>query len=325
MSCGLRLAVLAAPAAAERGPVLALTEENDWFTGTDRHYTQGARVVYLGAESSQPHGLKDFAALVVRVDTWRWGVEIGQTIFTPENLRAKFPQPYDRPYAGWLFAGPALQRRGATPGIGVPVLETVQLQTGVVGPAALAKEEQNAAHFMGGFGKAAGWRNQLLNELGYALKYQRTWRWAPDGLRDWSAELLPHTGASLGNVDTSARLGATLRAGWRLPDDFGVQIIDALGLADGGHATAGSNRPFGGYLFVRAEGRAVGYNTFLDGSLVRESPQVDRRPFVGEIQGGVVLVFARLDLAFTLIYRSAEFYGQNCEDAFGSMALNLRL
>ncbi len=330
LSCGMSAAADVprpdfSPASGAHGPALEVTEENDWFAGTDRHYTQGLRALYLGAESGVPCGLRDFAVLGFRAETWRWGVEVGQQIFTPENLKAKLPQAYDRPYAGWLYAGLALQRRGVTSGAGLPVLENVQLQVGIVGPAALAKEEQNAAHFLGGFGRAAGWRNQLGNEPGCALKYQRMWRLSPEGRRDWGAELLPHAGASLGNVDTSARLGGTFRVGWRLPDDFGVQTIDALGLAAGGRAGRAGQRRWGGYVFVRPEARVVGYNEFLDGSLVRDGPCVGRRPFVGDIQGGVVLVLARLDLAFTVGYRSAEFYGQHCEDAYGSIAVSLKL
>ena len=328
----------AAPAASARGPELELTEENDWVAGTDRHYTQGARVVYLSAEYTQDHWLKEVCALGLRVDAWRWGVEIGQSIFTPENLDAAYPVPNDRPYAGWFYAGPILQRRGATPAAGVPALESLQLQLGVVGPGAMAESEQNAAHYIGGFNQSEGWGNQLRNEPGFALKYLRTWRLAPDGQRDWGAELLPQAGGSLGNVDTSARIGTTVRLGWRMPDDFGVQLIDALGIADGGRPADARRRPFGWYLFFRAEGRAVGYNEFLDGNLFRGSdrqtyapgivfedpPHVDKRPLVFDLQGGLVLAGARLELTFTMDYRTKEFYGQDVEDAFGSVALRAK-
>lgn len=113
-------------------------------------------------------------------------------------------------------------------------------------------------HFIGGFQKAAGWHNQLPNEPGMTLKYQRTWRLGPTSPRTWSAEFLPHVGASLGNVDTSARIGGAFRMGWHVPDDFGIQGIDAAGLADGGRSSAGMRLRFGGYLFTRTEGRAVG-------------------------------------------------------------------
>ena len=195
----------------ERGSVLEVTEENDWFAGTDRHYTQGARMVYLGAEHSQPHWLKDFAAWGLRVDAWRSGFQFGQLFFTPENLLARERLPNDVPYSGWLYAGPILQRRGVMTSLGVPVLETFQLQAGIIGPGALGEEVQNTAHFFGSSETAQGWSNQLHDEPGLAAKYQRTWRVAPSGPHDWSAEVLPHLGGSVGNVDTSLRGGVTLR------------------------------------------------------------------------------------------------------------------
>jgi hypothetical protein len=252
------------------------------------------------------------------------GYEAGQAIYTPENLAASTPQPNDRPYAGWLYAGMLTQRRGVTPRLGIPVLENIRVQLGVVGPGALAKEEQEAAHFVGGFQQARGWHNQLHNEPGFALKYQRAWRLALTAPRTWSADFLPHTGVSLGNVDTSARVGGTFRMGWNLPDDFGVQAMDSLGVADGGRSASSVNRRWGCHLFVRAEGRAVGYNEFLDGDLFRASPHSAKHPLVGEVQGGVALVGARFNLALALNYRSTEFEGQACEDAFSSVSLNVK-
>lgn len=311
------------PVDSGRGAVLELTEENDWFAGTDRHYTQGFRAVYLGAEQSRSHVLKDFVTPGMNVNRWRVGFLVGQVVFTPENLLAINALASDRPYAGWLYAGPVLQRRGVTPSAGVPVLETFQLQMGVVGPGSLAKEEQNEAHFVGGSEQAEGWHNQLPNEPGLVLKYQRTWRLGPAMPRDWCTEFLPHVGVSLGNVETSARVGGTFRVGWHVPDDFGVQLIDDAGLTDGGRYSAGTNQPFGGYLFFRAEGCAVGWNEFLDGSLFRRGrAYVGSRPFFGDVAGGVVLVFARVDLAFTMVYRAEEFYGQHAEDAFGSVSVS---
>lgn len=304
-----------------RGPVLALTWENDWIVGTDRHYTQGFRVTYLDAESRRAGWIKDSPTPAFRADVWRLGYEAGQAIYTPENLAASTPPPDDRPYAGWLYAGVLAQRRGVTPRLGLPVLENFRVQLGVVGPGALAKEEQETAHFVGGFQQARGWHNQLHNEPGFALKYQRAWRLALTAPQALGADFLPHTGVSLGNVDTSARLGGTLRLGWNLPDDFGVQTIDSLGVADGGRS---AHQRWGCHLFFRAEGRAVGYNEFLDGDLFRDSPHIAKHPLVGELQGGVAWVGARFNLALALNYRSTEFEGQACEDAFSSVSLSAK-
>ena len=311
----------AEPAAERRGAILEVDEENDWFAGTDRHYTQGARMVYLGAERSAEQGwTAGWPAIVIRPAAVRWGAELGQSIYTPENLAARLPVNYDRPYAGWLYAGAVLQRRGTTAG-GLPAWENIRLQLGVIGPASLAEAQQELAHFIGGFQKAYGWANQLHNEPGLALKVQRAWRLAPwKGLAD-NVDVIPHAGGSLGNVDTSLRAGALLRLGWRLPDDFGVQTIDSLALSAGGRSASAADRTRSCYFFGGIEGRAVAYNAFLDGDLFQNSQSVDKRPFVFELKTGLAIQWNRVDLAFSLVFRSEEFVGQNRWDDFGAIVL----
>src|SRR6266404_2750646 len=47
-----------AAAESDYGPVLQITEENDFVNGTDRWYTQGARIAYLGADNQVPRWMK---------------------------------------------------------------------------------------------------------------------------------------------------------------------------------------------------------------------------------------------------------------------------
>ena len=309
------------PAADRRGAVLEADEENDWFAGTDRHYTQGARIVYLGAEDRADRGLAArLPAVGFQPSAVRWGGELGQSIYTPENLAARLPQTYDRPYAGWLYTGAVLQRRGLTAG-GLPTLENIRLQLGVIGPDSFAQEQQEWAHFAGGFQRARGWDNQLPNKPGLALKVQRACRLAAWQGSVADVDVIPHVGASLGNVDTSLRAGAQLRLGGRLPDDFGRQTIDALAISDGGRPVAAADRRRNWYVFAGVEGRAVGYNAFLDGNMFRSSLSVDKRPFVFELQSGLVIQWSRVDLSFVMAFRSEEFVGQDRWDDFGAITL----
>ena len=308
-----------APAAELRGAALELNEENDWFAGTDRHYTQGARILYLGAEHAVMPGTRwDYALPGFRPAARRWGGEVGQSIYTPENLSAQPPPADDRPYAGWLYAGLVCQRRGQTAG-GLPVLENLRLQVGIIGPYSGAEKQQEAAHFIGGFQKARGWNGQLPNEPAAALKAQRTWRLAFLSTPVGAVDLLPQAGLSLGSMDTSLRAGFQLRIGWPLPDDFGSPTIEALAIAAGGRPAAARRRGF--HIFGGGEGRAVAYNTLLDGSVFRSSASVDTRPFVFEGRAGCALQWDPLDLLFSMVLRSEEFVGQNQWDSFGSISL----
>jgi len=313
-----------APACEERGLTLELTEENDWFAGTDRHYTQGFRAVYLGAESREPNWLRDFGEYGLRVDTWRLGLEFGQNLYTPTDLFRQELITNDWPYAAWLYVGTVLQRRGLTDDERIPVLENIRLQLGMVGPAARGGQLQNWFHSINNFQLAEGWANQLPNEPTMELKYQRAWRLAPNQQGDWDVDCIPHAGASLGNEEISARAGAMVRMGWHIPDDFGIEPIDSLGITDGGWSAAAIQHPWGFYFFAAAEGRAVGYSIFLDGDMFRDSPHVEREPYVGELYGGLALMLGRLEVAFTYVYLTREFVGQVSPDIYGSVSAKWR-
>src|SRR5262245_47317799 len=93
------------PAVADNGwegQILSLSLDNDALTGNDRHYTSGARVQY----QSQDDALYDWTrslsrfvpALGYEIQAEKWGVEVGQQIFTPEDLHTAALIKNDRPY-----------------------------------------------------------------------------------------------------------------------------------------------------------------------------------------------------------------------------------
>src|SRR5579872_1881102 len=102
-------------ARADDGSRINILEENDslYFT-SDRHYTQGLRISYLGPDVGGESGWNmPFDALHDLLPIFtpkgdvsrRYALEIGQSIFTPENLKLNPPDPRDRPYGAWTYAG----------------------------------------------------------------------------------------------------------------------------------------------------------------------------------------------------------------------------
>ena len=73
------------------------------------------------------------------------------------------------------------------------------------------------------------------------------------------------------------------------------------------------------------EGRYVAHSIFLDGNTFRNSHSVDREPWVGDVQVGLVLTWGEVRLSFTNIFRSDEFAEQKTSTEFGSISLSLRL
>ena len=311
----------------KQGPVRAVIEENDLLVRTDRHYTQGTKVSSLSADDALPDWLASLSKTLPRIGMGdsgpnKYGFELGQSIFTPANLKATQLLKDDRPYAGWLYTGMILQRRGM---LGEwPVLENFQVELGVIGPHSLAEETQTAVHEFRGFDIPQGWRNQLHDEPGLALKYQRSWLFSPSTSGPRWVDLIPQAGLSVGNVETSFRAGAMVRFGINLPNDFGVATITSVGTTEGGWSEKRSTGRYGFYVFGAAESSTVLYTVFLDGNTFRSSPSIDKRTLVAEARYGAVLVLNRVELALTYVFRTPEFVGQTKDDAYGSLMLKIK-
>lgn len=309
------------------GPTLQIWEENDSVSGTDKDYSQGSQVAFLGSEyhaGEAPgwlHWFTDLPALGYKVERGRGSITAGQLIFTPENIHTIAPQVGDHPYAGWLYVAPALERRGRTAG-GLDVLEEIRLGLGWVGPGALGGEAQNAVHRNFQINQAQGWQNQLHNEPTVDFTYARACRALLAGEREGGAvDFIPHLALVGGTPRTQAVLGGTLRIGVNLPDDFGPTTIQSALPISGG-----APQPFGVYLFAAAEGRAVARDTFLDGNLWRPSSHVLSEPLGLETRVGFAVTWHRVDVGFTYARQSREFRGQTLGNHdYGSLWLNWRI
>ncbi len=304
----------------EDAATVSIQLENDRFGVTDRHYTHGTRMTWLSAPRDVPEWSRKVGSgsQVLDADAIsRWGVEIGQSIFTPQDTSRNDPDPADRPYAAWTYVGLGyIAESGAR-------MDRLALNLGVVGPAAMGEEVQNTFHRIIGVSTAEGWDHQLHNEPGAVLLYERKWRdaWKAD-LGALTVDVAPHVGGALGNVYTYGAAGATLRLGFGdPPKDFGPPRIRPslpgstwFPKADG----------LDGYLFAGVEGRAIARNIFLDGNTFGDSPDVEKIPLVGDLQAGLVLSWDDLRLTYTQIIRSPEFVGQDGPDVYGSVSVSYR-
>jgi lipid A 3-O-deacylase len=327
----LAVAAAAAPrqARADMNDRLNILEENDSiYFKSDRHYTQGLRASLLGpdvgTESSWngPFNLfGDLAPVFGSADrrSRRYSVFLGQSIFTPSNLQLKPPDPHDRPYGGWLYVGTSLLQESDR-----HVLENFELDLGVVGPGALGKQTQNDFHQLIGVKQAQGWSNQIQNEPGGMLSYDRLWRFALLGDGNNGIDIVPQAGVTLGNVFTYAQAGGMLRVGKNLHADYGpVRIRPALSGTDYFDADQ-LDGDLGFYFFVGGQGRAVAHNIFLDGNTFRQSPGVRKRVLVGDLEAGLsVFRSSNWRLDFAAVRRTKEFFGQQADDLVGTGALSV--
>ncbi|MBP2231075.1 hypothetical protein J2847_004386 [Azospirillum agricola] len=305
----------------ERDPdgIFSVIVENDLFANDDRHYTNGIQFSYTPAQPGLPgwvDGLADALPLFNQGTKRRITYALGQKMFTPREIEPPVPDPGDRPYAGFLYVNAGLASETET------TLDRLNLTLGVVGPASLADETQKFVHRLTDSRKPRGWGHQLRNEPGVVLSYNRAWRGvyaaSPFGL---AFDATPDLGVSLGNVYTLASAGLTLRIGADLPQDYGPPRIAP---PFQGTSYFEPDRSFGWYLFASVQGRAVARDIFLDGNTFRSSPSVDKKPLVGDLQLGFAVTVSDVRVAYTHIFRTKEFDGQDKADTYGSLSVSAR-
>lgn len=312
--------------------MFSLYVENDSIVGTDRNYTSGVKLGWSSPDLSRfsdTMASRPFRPVleilpVINEPSYQKNLllALGQNIYTPNDTKATAPIPNDRPYAGWLYAGVGVVWKNAH------VRNSVVFDLGVVGPWSFAKESQRITHDILNTDHPEGWDNQLHNEFGFVGTYERTWRWPhPANRAGLGWELLPHAGVALGNVATFANLGGELRAGWNLPDDFGTAAIGPSAVTstpvdeEPGSARTGSG--LGIHLFARADGRVVGHNIFIDGNTFGNSPSVGHKVLVADLSVGIALNYWNTQLAVAVVDRTREFDGQEANQVFGTVSLNL--
>lgn len=306
---------------------LSLIVENDVFADRDEQYTNGVKLSWLSPERELPEFLRPARSiaepLIGSGEVMRWGIALGQSLYTPDNTDLVVPDPTDRPYAAWLHAALSLVSYTKGGDSYWDRLDTVELHLGVVGPSALGEEVQNGFHDWIGDGDAKGWDHQLEDEPGIMLLADRHWQSPPLYLLgDLGIDFAPNVSIALGNVQTYAALGGTLRLGQGLGADFGApRIRPALS----GSAFYNSGVDWAWYFFAGVEGRAVAQDIFLDGNTWRDSPSVDKNWAVGDVQAGIALILAGVRVTYSYVRRTEEFDGQDEDPQFGAVSISLNL
>lgn len=309
--------------------------ENDVFANTDRSYTNGLRLSWVSPDIDNylydpdlPDWLRDVNRWFVPIypiaeditdDVKRNLVfTIGQQMYTPNDRERTDIINDDRPYAGWLYAGFGYHAKTANK------LNSVELNLGIVGPAALARETQNFTHRLINSDLFRGWDNQLKNEPGIQLVYEHKNRLAKQWLYgNFGYDFIVHGGGSLGNVATYLNTGAEVRLGFDLPDDFGTSALRPGGDNSApGDLDSRNYQGWGAHAFVSLDGRWVLHNIFLDGNSYRDSHSVDKKHFVADMAFGVAVVYHNWKVSYAHIHRTKEFASQRKPQRYGSLTVS---
>ncbi len=176
---------------------IGLQTDNDAYLtkGSDRYYTNGFFLFYR-------HALKVTGTTSLKNKII--GFELGQKIFNSQSGRIPSASYIDRPIAGYLYAG-----------INLNLLYKNEsnlrfsLQTGMIGPASLAKQAQTFIHNTFGLYPIAGWQYQIKNNFQLNLSAEYNKLLARASIIDLSAS----TYANAGTGFTGAGAGPLFRLG----------------------------------------------------------------------------------------------------------------
>lgn len=300
--------------------IFNLIYENDIFNNRDDGYTNGVRMAWLSSEEKiykSPKKEEIEEKLPIEPQSKRRiSIAVGQSMFTPRYLLEPNLIPNDRPYAGWLYGSVgALYDNGKA-------LNTFMVTAGVVGPLSMAEQTQKFIHKQTDSPNPQGWDNQLHNEPGIILTYEKKWRNVLEFYpHKFGFDFTPDIGANLGNIYTNAEVGGTVRIGYDLPADYGPpRVRPSLPGSDFFIPT----EKLGGYLFASVHGRAVARNIFLDGNSFRSSASVNKKPLIGELQAGIAITYKDWRASFTEVLMTKEFYEQKEPQRFGAVSVSYR-
>ena len=313
----------------------SFTLDNDLFAKRDQDYSNGFKFAWsspnvrsFADDDCLPPWLQQAGKLFTQVysPTVEQGnvtMTLGQAMYTPRDRKATQLIVNDRPYAGWSYIGFGYNTRSPYR------LDSYEINLGVVGPWSHAKEAQDFVHRTRHLELFNGWQNQLGNEFGAQLvferKFRKEWLQDADSRSGLGFDVIPHFGFSVGNVATYANAGIEVRAGWGLPDDFGTSPIRPAGDNSAPRVRDGVSqfvRQFGAHLFASVDGRAVARNIFLDGNTIRDSHSVNKKRWVGDAAVGIAANFGVYKIAFVRVFRSQEFAGQASAPRYGSITIS---
>lgn len=262
----------------------------------DREYTQGAEVsVRWPAATGWPlhltPGPKCTLATPLETPCAHWVLSLGQDIYTP-SVDSPSLIPGQRPYAGWLYLALSKQVESARR------FDVIRLETGVTGPPSLAKAVQIQWHQMFGYHKPLGWDGQLPFEPAFALSYTGARALTGPSLSSRSPIVAPVWDVTFGTLRSAATLGLRGTIGSNAPPPWPATLRRRQ--SDGR----------GVYLVAGLQGELVARDLFLDGTLFRASPAVDRRLLVGQLDAGIGLTLGRVRLEWSLVHRTREYHTQ---------------
>ena len=301
------LGLAAAPAFAQsdvplQDTVHFFTYENDARYNTDRLYTSGVQFSTKRSRDERGRFARAWTGALCRIAGCENATlltsqtNVGQLIYTPQDITVATPQPYDRPWAGLLYYEQVYAFLSADQ----RTLTTLTAQAGLTGPASLAEPAQKLLHRLLDRPRPEGWSHQIGGSLAVLASVEQRravdalstdlWR----GVRLNTAAYWRVAGGTLmnyGAVGMAVVIGKDLPLVSPPPPGIGNKMRPSARSFDLTSCMASWVQCT---AFASVEVRYVGQNLFLDGRPWRDDPSVRRRRIVHDVVAGL-----RLDLPET--------------------------
>jgi lipid A 3-O-deacylase len=263
--------------------------ENDFFTASDRDYTQGILIEKVHPAFSRFPLVK--LLWHPKFSEIKYGLAIEHNAYTPVLIDRYAIQYGDRPYAGVLMLKTFL----IATNYDRKQLISVSFSTGLIGPDAGGEQMQKTIHHWVDYIQPQGWHNQIQNDL--VLNYQV----------NVEKEIFQYEKHFSVSAFGSARLG-TLSD--KLSGGFSAELGNFQSPFNQG---ATLKHKLQWYIYGQILGNAIGYDATLQGGVFNHTSVytiagADINRFTLQNKFGIVLIFPSCYLEYYHTGLTEEFF-----------------
>lgn len=278
--------------------------DNDYFTSTDKEYTQG-----YNFELTSPRLSKNpinHLFIAPKNSDFKYGISLEHIGFTADNIASDQIQFDDRPFAAAIMLK---SFSIATDTIHLTRIVS-SLNIGIIGPGAFGGDMQTAIHEATGNTIPKGWYNQIKNDIviNYELTYEK--------------QLLRFHDVFTIQTTATARLGT-------LFTNASAGFNATFGIINSPFTSVKNKNKFQLYLYTQPLVNLIGYDATLQGGIFNKKSvytindnDIERVTFQNNY--GIVLQYRWLYLQYSRTILTREFsYGNSFK--WGGIRLGFKL
>ncbi|MDX2172499.1 MAG: lipid A deacylase LpxR family protein [Bacteroidota bacterium] len=275
---------------------IKLNYENDFFTATDRYYTQGIQLTFIHPTIKYSPISKTLVRFKKATSNY-YGATLEQNCFTPRSIRHLEGIYYgERPYTGTFF----LSHHLASLNYKKQMALKTQIDLGGIGKCAKCEDEQKAIHRGLVNIQPLGWEYQLKNDiyLNYKFAFEK------GIINSKFFQAFAQSSLRFGTIYNDLSAGLNIRMG------LFSNYFKNLGLEKN---YSKSNAPkLRAYVVVKSNTKAVAYNATLQGGAftknniyILNSDQITK--IVYDAGAYVVLAYKHFGVEYGYFYTTKEF------------------